>query len=176
VGPRGTYVLYFDGGAAAGWEIMPDLTSPDRYKTTGNVVALAGGELEFAKRYLSGFELDLWLADRTPGFTVASPRPNVLRIEHDGKATDFALDPLTSLPQTSSGISLADPNRPVPAEMRYGEWKDLSGVRFPTRRTNYHSGVKRGEVTTEDIRVNAGFRQEELAAKPADFAPDMSRR
>jgi hypothetical protein len=176
IGPRGTYVLYFDGGTTAGWEILPDLTSPDRYKTTGKAIALVGGELEFAKNYLSGFELDLWLADRTPGFTVTSPRPNVLRIEHDGQATDFTLDPLASLPVASAGISLADPDHPVPAEMRYDGWRDVSGVRFPTRRINYHSGVKRGEVTTQDIRVNVGLRLQELAAKPADFAPDISRR
>lgn len=176
VGPRGTYVLYLDGGAAAGWEIPPDLTSSDGYKTTGKAIALEGGELEFAKGYLSGFELDLWLADRMPGFTVTSPKPNVVRIEHDGKATDLTLDPSTGLPVTSAGISLADPDRPVPAQMRYDGWKDVSGVRFPTRRTNFHSGMKRGEVTTEDIRVNAGLRPQDLAAKPADLAPDMSRR
>jgi hypothetical protein len=176
IGPRGTYVLYFDGGATAGWEILPDLTSPDRYKTTGNAVALSGGELEFAKSYLSGFDLDLWLADRTPGFTVTSPRPNVVRIEHHGKATDFTLDPGASLPVTSAGISLADPDHPVPAEMRYGAWREISGVRFPTHRVNYHSGVKRGEVTTEDIRINVGLRKQALAAKPADFAPDLPRR
>ena len=174
IGPRGTYVLYFAG--AAGWEILPDLTSEDVYKTTGKAVALEGGELEFAKGYLSGFELDLWLADRTPGFTATSPKPNVLRIEHDGKATDFTLDPSTGLPVSSAGISMADPDRPVPAMMRYDGWKDVSGVRFPTRRTNFHSGMKRGEVTTEDIRVNAGLRPQELAAKPADFAPDIARR
>ena len=176
IGPRGTYVLYFDGTSAAGWEILPDLTGEDVYKTTGKAVALEGGELEFAKGYLSGFELDLWLADQMPGFAVTSPRANVLRIEHDGKATDLTLDPSTSLPVTSAGISLADPDRPVPAMMRYDGWKDVSGVRFPTRRTNFHSGMKRGEVTTEDIRVNAGLRPQELAAKPADFAPDIARR
>jgi hypothetical protein len=175
-GPRGTYVLYFDGGANAGWEILPDLTSPDRFKTTGTAIELAGGELKFAKSYLSGFELDLWLADRIRGFTVTSPRPDVLRIEHDGNATDLTLDPVTSLPATSAGVSLADPDRPVPSEMRYQGWREITGVRFPTRRVNYHSGVKRGEVTTEDIRVNVGLRPQDLAAKPAGFAPDIPRR
>jgi len=174
IGPRGTYVLYFDGGT--GWEILPDLTSPDIYKTTGKVVALAGGELEFAKGYLSGFDLNVWLADQTPGFSVTSPRPNVVRIDHDGKATDFTLDPLSSLPLKSAGVSLSDPDHPVPAEMRYDGWKEVSGVRFSTHRVNYHSDVKRGEVTTEDIRVNSGLRPPELASKPVDFAPDISRR
>jgi hypothetical protein len=172
-GPRGTYVLYFDGGRTAGWEILPDLESPDRYKTTGKVVPLAGGELEFAKSYLSGFDLDLWLADRTPGLTVTSPRPNVLRIEHHGNATDFTLDPVARLPLSSTGISLADPDRPVPAEMRYQGWKEISGVRFATHRLNYLSGVKRGELTSEVILVNAGLRNQDLEAQPTDFAPNL---
>lgn len=173
IGPRGTYVLYFDGGANAGWEILPDLTSPDRYKTTGKPVELTGGELQFAKGYLSGFDLNLWLADRIPGYSVTAPKPDVLRIEHDTKATDFTLDPATGLPVTSAGISLADPNRPVPSEMRYDGWKEFSGVRFPTHRVNSLSGLKRGEVTTGAIHVNAGLRATDLAQKPADFAPEM---
>src|SRR6476659_1209504 len=80
IGPRGTYVLYLDGRTGSGWEILPDTTSADAYKTTGTPVALAGGELSFAKSYLSGFELNLWLADKR-GYTVTSPRANVLRIE-----------------------------------------------------------------------------------------------
>src|SRR5262245_38632009 len=112
-GPRGTYVLYFDGGSNAGWEILPELSGSDPYKTTGNVIPLAGGELQFAKGYLSGFELNQWLADRTPGYVVTSPKNKILRIEHDGSATDFTLDPATYLPLKSAGVSLADPDRPV---------------------------------------------------------------
>jgi len=55
-------------------------------------------------------------------------------------------------------------------------WTKVSGVRFPTRRVSFHSGVKRGEVTTEAVHVNVGLRPRDLAAKPADFAPDISRR
>ena len=175
-GPRGTYVLYFDGGSGSGWEILPDLKSPDPFKTTGTAIELAGGELQFARGYLSGFELNLWLADQVSGYRVTSPAPNVLRIEHDGSATDFTLDPVTCLPVKSAGVSLADPDRPVPAEMRYEGWIEVSGVRFPTHRVNYHSGVKRGEVTTEEVRVNTGLRAQDLAAKPVDFAPDLPRR
>jgi hypothetical protein len=175
IGPRGTYVLYFDGGSGSGWEILPDLTSPDRFKTTGRPIELAGGELEFAKGYLSGFEINLWLAD-TRGYTVISPSPNVLRIEHDGNADDLTVDPVTTLPVKEAGVSLADPNRPVPSETHFGGWREISGVRFPTHRVKYLSGLKRGEVTTEAIHVNVGLRPQELAAKPADFAPDLGRR
>lgn len=172
-GPRGTYVLYFSGVSGSGWEIPPDLRSADPFKTTGAPIELAGGELEFARSYLSGFELNLWLADRMRGYTVTSPKANVLRIEHDGKATDVTLDPLTWLPVKTAGVSLADPDRPVPAEMRYEGWTQISGVRFAARRVNYHSGVKRGAVNTEAIRVNVGLRAEDLAAKPADLGPAL---
>ncbi len=173
IGPRGTYVLFFDG--RSGWEILPDMRSADLYRTTGAAIDLAGGELEFAKGYFSGFELRLWLADQVPGYVVTSPRPNVLRIEHDAAANDFTIDPATNLPVSSSGVSLADPDRPVPSEMRYEDWKEFSGVRFPMRRVNYHSGVKRGSVITEAIRINAGLKRRDLAATPADFAPDIRR-
>src|SRR5688572_29674122 len=103
-GPRGTYVLYFDGGSNSGWEILPDLSGADPFKTTGIAIALAGGELYFAKAYLSGFELNLWLADQIPGYRVTSSTPNVLRIEHSAGATDFTLDPATNLPLKSAGV------------------------------------------------------------------------
>jgi len=175
-GPRGTYVLYFDGASDSGWEILADLRGPDPFKTTGSAIALSGGELQFARGYLFGFELNLWLADQIAGYRVTSSTPHVLRIEHGTDATDFTLDPATSLPVKSAGVSLADPDHPVPAEMRYEGWREISGVRLPTHRINFHSGIKRGEVTTEDIRVNVGLRLQDLAAKPADFAPDIPRR
>ena len=111
-----------------------------------------------------------------PGYVITSPQNTILRIEHDGRATDFTLDPATNLPLKSSGVSLADPNRPVPSEMRYAEWKAIGGIRFPTQRVNYLSGLKRGEVTTEDIGINVRLRHQDLAATPVDFAPDISRR
>ncbi len=176
IGPRGTYVLYFDGASGSGWEIPPDVQARDRFKTTGKAIELTGGELEFARGYLLGFELTMWLADRTPGYRVSSPRPNVLRIARGGKTDDFTLDPATWLPIKSAGVSLADPDRPVPAEMRYSEWREFGGMRFPTHRVNYHSGVNRGEVTTEIIRINGGLEPKDLTRKPADFAPDIPQR
>jgi len=175
LGYRGTYVLFFDGATGAGWEIPPDVAGTDPFKTDGKPVPLKDGELTFAKGYLSGFVLNQWLADRTPGYTVSSPRANVLRIAHDGDVTDFTLDPATGLPLKSAGVSLAAPDRPVPAEIRYSGWKPFSDVRFPSRRVNYHSGVKRGEVVTETIHINGGLNAGVLGTKPTDFAPDIPR-
>ena len=72
-------------------------------------------------------------------------------------------------------MSLADPDRPVPSETRYEGWRVFAGVRFPTSRVKYHSGMKRGEVTTEALHVNVGLKAEQLAGKPADFAPVIER-
>ena len=177
LGPHDTYVLYFDGESGSGWEMLPDLKNTDRFKTTGASIALAGGELEFAEHYLSGFDLNVWLADRIPGYTVTSPASNVVRIAHDGAAIDITLDPATSLPIKSASVSLANPDRPVRAELRYEGWTEVAGVRFPKQRANYHDGIKLAEETDESaVRVNAGLTREELAAKPADFAPDIPSR
>jgi len=35
------------------------------------------------------------------------------------------------------------------------------------------SGVKRGQANSEQVRVNAGLTRQALAAKPANFAPDI---
>jgi hypothetical protein len=171
-GPRDTYVLFLDGRTDSGWEMLPDMRGADLYKTAGEVIPLTGGELRFAKNYLTGFNLTTWLADRKPGFVVTSPAPHVLRIAHDGTASDMMLDPATWLPAKSNFVSLADPNRPVPAEMRLEEWSVFDGIHFPTRRANYHSGAKLAEELSQGpIRINCGLRLEELAMKPEDFAP-----
>jgi hypothetical protein len=175
-GPGDTYVLYFDGTLGSGWEILPNLKGPEKFKTTGQVIELAGDELKFARNYLSGFQFNTWLADRIPGCIITSPAANVVRIEHDGTADDFTLDPATGLPVKTAGVSSANPGRPVSAEMRYGGWVDVAGVRFPAQRANYHNGVKLAEETTEEaIRVNVGLKPQELSARPADFAPDIPR-
>jgi hypothetical protein len=151
------------------------VNSPDPFKTTGTAVALAGGELRFARGYLSGFDLTLWLADQVPGYKVTSPAAHVVRITHADDATDFTLDAVTNLPLKSAGVSLADPDHPVPDGMTYEGWREISGVRFPTHRVKYLSGLKRGEVTSGDIKVNIGLKPQDLAAKPADFTPDLPR-
>jgi hypothetical protein len=175
IGPRDTYVLYFDGGSGSGWEMLPDLKNPDKFKTAGEAIELVGGELKFAENYLSGFDLNVWLADRVPGYTVTSPAVNVVRIAHDGTASDITLDPTTWLPVKTVGVSLADPDAPVPSEMHFEGWTEVAGIRFPTRRANYHSGIKLAEETAEEtIRVNVGLTPEELALKPADFAPEIT--
>jgi hypothetical protein len=136
VGPGDTYVLYFDG--TGGWEILPG----------GTVADLAGGELEFARSYLSSFMLNFWLADRIPGYSIASPSRNVARISIDGRGSDFFLDPASWLPVKSRFVWLTDPSRPARGENETLEWTRVQGVFFPSRVKNSNS---RGGVA--DIRT-----------------------
>ena len=163
-GPTDTYVLYFDG--TSGWEILPD-------KTVAN---LAGGELKFARNYLSGLNLNFWLADHDPSRVITSSGPNVVVISTTGDSsqrTEFTLDPLTFLPVKQTDISLSDPNHPVSSESRLEQWQAIDGVKFPRRITKFHGGTKVAEITTEQIRLNSDIKASDLAIKPPDLKPVM---
>ncbi len=161
VGPGDTYVLYFDG--TAGWEILPD----------GHEADLTGGELQFAKNYLEGFQLKVWLADRLPGYSITSPAPYVVRIEVNQQANDTILDPATWLPLKETGVSLADTAHPVSRETQFREWTMVQGIRFPSRIRVLHNGVKLAEIADQQIKLNSGLRPRDLAVKPPDLKPVM---
>jgi hypothetical protein len=166
VGPDDTYVLYFNG--TSGWEILPDKTVAD----------LAGGELTFAQGYLHGLNLNAWLADHDPNNVITSSGPNVVVIsgkDDPSHTTEITLNPVTFLPLKQVGISHADPNHPVPSETRFEEWQDIDGVRFPQRVSNFHSGKKLAEITVEQTKLNSGVNPNDLAIKPPDLKPVMSR-
>jgi hypothetical protein len=162
VGPGSTYVLYCDG--TTGWEILPG---------TEEIVELAGGELEFARREVETFRLKTWLADRDPRYRITSPSTNVVRIS-DGIAShqiDIALDAASSLPARVRFTTLSDPSRPVQAEEVTKEWETVQGIRFPHRWDVWRSGVRVAEAKDARGIVNSGLKREDLAAKPADRKP-----
>jgi len=166
VGRGDTYVLYFDG--VSGWEILPGKHLTD----------LAGGELEFARKYLGNFRLNLLLADRNSDFEIGSPAENVLRISNGktGDQQDLTLDPATWLPVREAAVSYADPGHPVPSETRIEEWMTVAGVRFPRRWSIWHGGVRQAEITAERTRCNGGLVAGDLAAKPGDLDPVLGER
>jgi len=167
VGPGDTYALYFDG--VSGWEILPGKHLAD----------LAGGELEFARRYLSGFTINIWLADRYPDYEVTSPAENVVRISArkiGNDQLDITLDPVSWLPVKQASIALADPAHPESSENQFKEWMTVRGIKFPHRVWILHSGLRLADITTEEIKLNGGLRAVDLAMKPAGLNPVLSGR
>jgi len=165
IGPGSTYVLYFDG--KSGWEILPG---------TRAVIAISGGELAFAQKYIRDFKLNTWLADRDPSYRITSPSPNVVRLA-DGEIThqlDITLDPDSFLPAKISTISLADPAHPIPSDEVTTEWETVQGLRFARRWTVFRGGVRVAEATVERTAVNTGLQHGDLAAQPSDFRPVLS--
>jgi hypothetical protein len=166
IGPGSTYVLYFDG--TSGWEILPG---------TQRVTELAGGELQFAQKYVRDFVLTIWLADRDPRYQITSPAPDMVRIS-DGDVNhqlDITLDPVSFLPVKTASISLSDPAHPIASETEVTEWETVQGIRFAKRWKVLRSGVRVAEAMVEETKLNAGLKLDELALKPSDFKPVLSK-
>lgn len=163
LGPGNTYLLYFDG--TSGWEILPDKPG---------VRDLVGSELDFAKGYLSGFLLNMWLADRARQFTITSPAPNTIRLAANGDATDIVLDPVSFLPLKSLSVSLADPWQPLKSEGDTLQWMKVQGINFPAQIRNVHRNDGSGEGKTTRVVLNSGLDPHALAAKPPDLKPVLN--
>jgi hypothetical protein len=147
-GPDDTYVLYFDG--ESGWEILPDKS----------VLALVGDELKFAQKYLFGFRLKLWMADRDSRYLVDSPARNVIRISDkndDTNKLDITLDPVSSLPVKQTDGS---------TETRLEQWSAVHGVQFPHLISIIKNGATVAVIRVNKIELDRGLKVDELAKKP----------
>ena len=162
VGPGDTYVLYFHG--TSGWEILPDMTVAD----------LSGTELQFAQGYLRGLNSQ-WLEDRDPQNLLTSTAPNVITIatkNDSSHKTEIALDPGTFLPTKRTSLSLVKSGHFEPTQMMvFEQWESVNGLKFPRLRSNFHSGRRLAEITTEKISLDTGINASDLATKPPDLKP-----
>jgi len=96
----------------------------------------------------------------------------------DGDIThqlDITLDPATWLPVKTASISLADPAHPVASETVNAEWETVQEIRFVRRWSVLRNGVRVAEATVERTRLNTGIKPADLAAKPPDLKPVLSR-
>jgi hypothetical protein len=134
---------------------------------------LVGDELEFARRYLSGFTISIWLADRNPDYEIASPAENVVRVSARKIANDqldITLDPVSWLPVKQASISLADPAHPESSENQFKEWMTVGGIKFPRRVCIPHDGIRLADITTGEIKLNGGLRPKSAYCVPGLYA------
>jgi hypothetical protein len=165
VGAEDTYVLYFDG--ISGWEITPDKP----------LSKLDPADLKFARNYVTGIILNLWLADRDRNHSITSSQPDVIVISTKGDSsqkTELTLDPATFLPTKETDISFADPAHPVARETRLEHWQAVDGVKFPYLLTKFQGGTKLAEINVEEIKLNSGLKAADLAVEPPDQKPVMT--
>lgn len=165
VGAEDTYVLYFDG--TSGWQISPDRP----------LAALDADGLKFARNYLVGILLNLWLADRDPNRVITSSGANIIVVATKGdpsQKTEITLDRATFLPMRETAISFSDPSHPVSRETRLEQWRPIDGVKLPHLISKFQGDTKLAEITVEQIKLNRGLKPADLAVKPRDQKPVMS--
>ena len=141
-GPGDTYVLYFDG--KSGWEILPDKPG---------VRKLVGSELDFARRYLWGFRLNVWVADRMGNYRISSPSTGLIRFTRSDLSFDLRLNPRTNLPADVAA------------------WTEIRSVRFPARIVNSHPNGGSADENTVKLLFNSGLDSGALAVVPRDMKP-----
>jgi hypothetical protein len=167
VGPGNSYVLFFYG--VAGWEVLPGK----------GFLQLAGDELDFARGYLSGLDLNFWLSDGNANNLFAASARNVVTIstkDDESHKTEITLNPETFLPEKEVLVSMNDRSHSVVTKTRqFQEWEAFQGVRFPRRIINFHGDQKVADIRVEEIRLDSGIKTEDLARKPNGLSPEMSR-
>ncbi len=110
------------------------------------MIQLAGGELEFARKYIRDVSFNVWLADRNPSYRIESPTTDVIRIADSNDLT-HQID-----------ITLAS----------------VRGIRFPRRTAIFRNGVQLVEITVERIDLNKGLQRDDLSTTPTDLDPVLS--
>ncbi|HLJ47400.1 MAG TPA: hypothetical protein VKU01_15395 [Bryobacteraceae bacterium] len=138
----------------------------------GGLLDLKGNELDIVRQEVTGFFLNVVLADRSPDLKVISGGNGIIStVSSGGTVVDnFVIDPGSGLPVQSFGTVLsgtvsADYRR-VRDRMDYSEWQKVGGIQWPHKTIKFHDDVKRAEITTTEIKLNVGVRAAELAAKP----------
>jgi hypothetical protein len=166
LGPGNSYVLFFDG--VAGWEVLPDK----------GFVQLAGDELNFARGYLSGLDLNTWLADGSANNVLTTSARNVVTIstkDDDSDKTEITLNPETFLPEMEVVVSISDrSDASVTKTRQFQQWEAFQGVKLPRRIINFHGDKKLADIKLEEMKLDSGIRIEGLALKPKDLSRDMS--
>jgi len=166
VGQGNSYVIYFDG--VAGWEIVPDK----------GVLQLAGDELDFARGYLNGLDVNAWIADSNANNVLTTLAPNVITIStkaDDSSKTEITLNPMTFLPERQEVVSISHKSHSVVTRTRqFEEWAAFQGVMVPRRIINFHGGRKVADIRLEELKLDSGIKTEDLALKPKGLSPEMS--
>jgi len=152
--PFAKIAAYFDG--ASGWLSTPQGFGP----LQGLVLQQQQGEL---------FRLffRLWLSDRDKECTVTGFPENILDIsDSKGNHVRLQVDESSGLPVTMSYQMPGMPSDVGNIEERFGQWRQVDGIKFPFERHIRQAGGGEITVVVQDIRLNAGLQKEDLKRRP----------
>ncbi len=151
--PFGRVTAYTDG--ISGWLMTPQGFQP----MPGPVVEQARGE---AFRQI----VPLILSDRDPLRVVTVSGPEAVQITAVGgmaATIELAAD---GLPAKLTYETPGAAGKPSKVESAYGDWRDVDNVKLPFKITVTQDGRKFGDLITSDLKLNNGFKPEDLAKKP----------
>jgi hypothetical protein len=139
---------------------------------------LAGDELYFARGYLNGLDVNVWLADTDANNVFLSPAPNVITLstkDDDSSKTEITLNSKTFLPEKEAVVSINRKSHSVVTRTRtFEEWRAFQGVMSPQRIINFHGDTKVADIRLKELKLDSGMRTDDLAVRPKGLKPDMS--
>ncbi len=134
--------------------------------------------MNFARGYLSGLDLNSWLADGNANNVFTASARNVVTIstrDDVSHKTEITLNPETFLPEKELLVSMNDRSHSVVTKTRqFQDWEAFQGVRFPRRIINFHGDKKVADIRLEELKLDSGTRTEDLALEPKGLRSDMS--
>jgi zinc protease len=152
--PLGKFTVYSDG--KTGWMRTPQGVGP-----------LGGPPLKQVQGDLFRQYFRLLSADSL-GYRVVQVAGDTLEISDaaSGQSARLTINPATSLPLRLSYKPVQVSGPPAMVEESYAGFRDVGGIKVPSRIAIEQGGRKFATLTVQDYKINTGATPDELAAKP----------
>jgi hypothetical protein len=152
--PTGKITAYTDG--KSGWIATPRGAGP-----------LAGAQLKQVQGDLFRLYFRLLNSDRIPGRSVNAIDEHTLEISDDqGQAVKVIFNERTGLPEKVQYEVVQAAGAPITVEDDFSDFRDYAGLKIPFHIEILQGGQKFAAVTVTDVKMNSGFKLEELEKRP----------
>jgi hypothetical protein len=152
--PSGRVAAYTDG--RVGWIVNP--------RGWGALVGTQQKQV-FGDLFRSWFRI--LLSDRIEGRSVNAVDTHAVQItDTTGQEAKIEFDPATGLPRRVTYDTPQAVGAPLYTEDVFEEFRDVDGIKLPSRITINQSGKKFAEVTVSEYKLNSGLKASELARRP----------
>ncbi len=152
--PFGKVIAGFDG--QSGFLIAPGAPGPQ---------PMPPPVLKQVRDELFAMLIVLLQSDKIEGRSVNAIGDNLVEIaDANGNLGQLAMDPATGLP-TKLTVEMMGPQGKMAVERQFGDWKDVSGVKFPHKTVIVQGGKTAGTTIVETVQTNTGVKLAEIMKK-----------